>query len=95
MIDLHLHLDGSLSIEDFKYLSKRNGVSLGDEFPKNIYVPDDCKSLEEYLTRFDLPCSLLQDEFSYSREVHLVFGAYVYLLALPSLNLQWDYFSEF
>ena len=64
MIDLHLHLDGSLSIEDFKYLSKRNGVSLGNEFPNNIYVPEDCKSLEEYLTRFDLPCSLLQDEFS-------------------------------
>ena len=64
MIDLHLHLDGSLSIEDFKYLSKRNKVSLGDNFPENIYVPEGCTSLEEYLTRFDLPCSLLQDEFS-------------------------------
>lgn len=64
MIDLHLHLDGSLSIEDFKFLAERNHVSLGDNFPKNIYVPNDCRSLEEYLTRFDLPCSLLQDEFS-------------------------------
>lgn len=64
MIDLHLHLDGSLSLEDFKYLSQRNGVELGDDFPENVYVPDGCKSLEEYLTRFDLPCSLLQDEFS-------------------------------
>ena len=64
MIDLHLHLDGSLSIEDFKYLAERNGVDLGDNFPENVYVPEDCKSLEEYLTRFDLPCSLLQDEFS-------------------------------
>ena len=64
MIDLHLHLDGSLSIEDFKYLSERNHVSLGDNFPENIYVPEGCTSLEEYLTRFDLPCSLLQDEFS-------------------------------
>lgn len=64
MIDLHLHLDGSLSIEDFKFLAERNHVSLGDNFPKNIYVPNDCKSLEEYLERFDLPCSLLQDEFS-------------------------------
>ena len=64
MIDLHLHLDGSLNLEDFKYLSERNGVSLGENFPENVYVPNDCKSLEEYLTRFDLPCSLLQDEFS-------------------------------
>ena len=64
MIDLHLHLDGSLSIEDFKYLSERNHIYLGDNFPENIYVPEGCKSLEEYLTRFDLPCSLLQDEFS-------------------------------
>ena len=64
MIDLHLHLDGSLSLEDFKYLAERNHVDLGENFPKNVYVPNDCKSLEEYLTRFDLPCSLLQDEFS-------------------------------
>ena len=64
MIDLHLHLDGSLSLDDFRYLAKRNGVSLGEEFPKNVYVPEGCKSLEEYLTRFDLPCSLLQDQFS-------------------------------
>ena len=64
MIDLHLHLDGSLSIEDFKYLAERNHIDLGKDFPKNVYVPNDCKSLEEYLTRFDLPCSLLQDEFS-------------------------------
>ena len=64
MIDLHLHLDGSLSIEDFKYLSERNHVYLGDDFPHNVYVPEGCQSLEEYLTRFDLPCSLLQDEFS-------------------------------
>lgn len=64
MIDLHLHLDGSLSIADFKYLAERNHKDLGDKFPENIYVPEGCTSLEEYLTRFDLPCSLLQDEFS-------------------------------
>ena len=64
MIDLHLHLDGSLSLDDFKYLAEHNHIDLGKDFPKNVYVPNDCKSLEEYLTRFDLPCSLLQDEFS-------------------------------
>ena len=64
MIDLHLHLDGSLSIEDFKFLAERQGVDLGENFPNNIYVPSDCKSLEEYLERFDLSLSLMQDEFS-------------------------------
>ncbi len=64
MIDLHLHLDGSLSLDDFKFLSEYNHVELGSDFPSNVYVPEGCTSLEEYLTRFDLPCSLLQNEFS-------------------------------
>ena len=62
MIDLHLHLDGSLSEQDFLYLSKKDGVDLGKDFPKNIYVPKDCPSLEVYLERFDLPLKLLQSK---------------------------------
>ena len=62
MIDLHLHLDGSLSQEDFIYLSKKEGISLGEDFPLNIYVNKDCKSLEEYLERFDLPLLFMQSE---------------------------------
>ncbi len=64
MIDLHLHLDGSLSIDDFKFLAERNGVDLGEDFPNNVRVPEGCKSLEEYLERFDLPLSVMQDEIS-------------------------------
>lgn len=64
MIDLHLHLDGSLSKEDFVYLAKKNNVVLGDDFPSNIMVNPDCRSLEEYLERFALPCSLLQNKDS-------------------------------
>ena len=60
MIDLHLHLDGSLSDEDFLYLAKKEGISLGDDFPNNIYVPYDCPSLEVYLERFNLPLLLMQ-----------------------------------
>ena len=66
MIDLHLHLDGSLSIDDFKFLAKKQGFDLGPSFPQNIYVNEDCRSLEEYLERFDLPLCLLQDSFSIS-----------------------------
>ena len=60
MFDLHLHLDGSLSEQDFIYLAKKDGVDLGKDFPNSIYVPANCPSLEEYLTRFDLPLLLLQ-----------------------------------
>ena len=60
MIDLHLHLDGSLSEQDFIYLAKKDGVDLGKDFPNNIYVPMDCPSLEVYLERFALPGLLLQ-----------------------------------
>ena len=62
MIDLHLHLDGSLSEQDFLYLAKKDGVDLGDDFPNNIYVPMDCPSLDVYLERFALPLKLLQSE---------------------------------
>lgn len=62
MIDLHLHLDGSLSEQDFLYLSKKDHIDLGKDFPHNIYVPSDCPSLEVYLERFNLPLQLLQTE---------------------------------
>ena len=62
MIDLHLHLDGSLSEQDFLYLAKKDGVDLGKDFPNNIYVPDDCPSLEVYLERFALPGLLVQSK---------------------------------
>lgn len=62
MIDLHLHLDGSLSEEDFCLLAKKEKYDLSFDFPNNIYVPDDCPSLEEYLKRFDIPLALLQNE---------------------------------
>jgi len=64
MIDLHLHLDGSLSEEDFKYLAKLNNEDLGKDFPNNIYVPMNCKSLDEYLEKFALPVKLLQTKES-------------------------------
>ena len=48
-IELHCHLDGSLSRE---FLESRLGrkVELSE-----IHVSDDCQSLQEYLEKFDLP----------------------------------------
>ena len=64
MIDLHLHLDGSLSPQLVTYLAQRQGISLpaGDEagLESLLSVPADCESLNDYLRCFDLPVALLQ-----------------------------------
>lgn len=60
MIDIHLHLDGSMSVEDYVELALNYGVDLGKGFPNDIYVTNNCLSLAMYLTRFDKPVKLLQ-----------------------------------
>ena len=55
-IELHCHLDGSLSRE---FLESRLGRKVE---PSEIHVSDDCQSLQEYLEKFDLPGKCLQDE---------------------------------
>ena len=47
-VELHCHLDGSLSQE---FVEKRLGRSVGKE---ELSVSDDCTSLAEYLEKFDL-----------------------------------------
>lgn len=61
-IDLHCHLDGSLSIETIRDLSKEAGISVpesDDELKKLLVAPENCGSLKEYLEKFSLPISLL------------------------------------
>ncbi len=64
MIDLHLHLDGSLSPKLVKRLAQRQGISLpageGAGLEALLSVPADCESLNDYLRCFDLPVALLQ-----------------------------------
>ena len=48
-VELHCHLDGSLSR---KFVEKRLGRPVGKE---ELSVSDDCTSLAEYLEKFDLP----------------------------------------
>ena len=64
IIDLHLHLDGSLSAKTIIEVAKEEGIKLPtyDEKELEFYlkVPKDCKSLDEYLERFDIPNLVLQ-----------------------------------
>lgn len=56
MIDLHCHLDGSMDIESMSKLLGR------DLTYSDVQVPDECKSLAEYLEKFGLPLECIQTE---------------------------------
>ncbi len=58
---LHLHLDGSLRPETvYKWLKEQNkDVSL-EQVQKDLMVDKDCRDLNEYLQKFDLPLEVLQ-----------------------------------
>lgn len=55
-IELHCHLDGSLSKE---FIERRLSRSVSRQ---ELSVSDDCDSLAEYLEKFDLPIKCLRDE---------------------------------
>ena len=71
-IELHIHMDGSLSKKTIDTLVNKNYQVL-TETEKQLFENDnlyesisvsECKSLAEYLKKFDLPCRLLQQPLS-------------------------------
>ncbi len=74
MIDLHLHLDGSLRVGTVIDLAKEQGISLPSydevELKPYLSVKKDCDSLVEYLKCFDLPLLVLQKESAIERVVY-------------------------
>ena len=66
LADLHLHLDGSLPVGTILRLARAQGVALPAETEKALAphctVAPGCRSLAEYLTRFELPLRVLQTE---------------------------------
>ena len=75
-IDLHLHLDGAITLDIAKVLAKLQNQTLPSssdaELSKLLSIPPDCEDLNEYLRRFDLPISLLQTKESISEAFYLV-----------------------
>lgn len=71
LIELHLHLDGSLRAETVWELAKEQGIEIPaksvEEVRYKMEVPEECKTLEEYLERFALPTMVLQTENAMER----------------------------
>ncbi len=90
-IDLHCHLDGSFSPE---FVNKALNSSIDkDLLLTKLQAPENCSSLTEYLTCFDLPISILQtkenitdgvlDVLSQAKEENL---AYIELRFAPNCS---------
>lgn len=71
LIDLHLHLDGSISIESAKDLALLQGLPIlsDEELKEKMSAGSDCHSLNDFLTKFDYACSLLQTREGITRAV--------------------------
>ncbi len=72
LMDLHLHLDGSLSISSVKELAKMQNIELPNdsELKKKLTVSPNCHDLNEYLEKFEYPLSLLQTREALSVAVY-------------------------
>lgn len=63
LVELHLHLDGSLSIDNCKKLAKIQNIDIpndDNEIINKMMVSPDCHDLNEFLSKFDFAVSLLQ-----------------------------------
>ncbi len=74
LIDLHLHIDGAMSVDTALSLAKMQGTTLPTydraKLESLLRVPDDCRDLNEYLEKFALPCSLMMTKETISEMVY-------------------------
>ena len=63
LVELHLHLDGALSIDNCRKLAKIQNIDIpedDDAIFRMMTVSPGCRDLNEFLTKFEFPLSLLQ-----------------------------------
>ncbi|MDR8522553.1 MULTISPECIES: adenosine deaminase [Shewanella] len=70
-IDLHCHLDGSVRPQTVIDLATIQGTAIPsnnvDDIKALMVAPESCPNLNEYLTRFALPVSVMQTEAALER----------------------------
>lgn len=75
-MDLHLHLDGAITVDIAKRLAALQKLALptqdDEELLALLSVPRECESLNDFLTCFAFPLSLLQTREGIREAVHLV-----------------------
>ena len=73
-VDLHLHLDGSMLPESAWEMAAERGIDLPadtlESFRQFIVVTADCRSVNEYLKRFEMPLQILQDKAALERTAY-------------------------
>lgn len=75
LVDLHLHIDGSISVSAARRLAELGGAPLDmddTELFGRLSVGDACEDLNEYLSKFVFPLSLLQTREQISEAVYLL-----------------------
>lgn len=73
VIDLHLHLDGSLSVASVRELAAMADIAIpekDEELLGLLQVDEECRDLNEYLEKFDFTVPLLQTREALSTAVY-------------------------
>lgn len=74
-IDLHLHLDGAITVDIARKLAELQNIELPDsdnELESLLTVPANCTSLNDFLKCFELPDALMQSPEAISEAIYLV-----------------------
>ena len=71
LVELHIHLDGALSIDNCKKIAKIQNIIIpsDEKLSKILTVSSNCHDLNEFLTKFDFPLSLLQTKLGIKNSV--------------------------
>lgn len=99
LIDLHVHLDGSLTVDTVKKLAHMQKIDLHQQsdaqLSEKLKAPKDCHDLNQYLERFEFPLMLMQtgaalEESCYSvlKEQHRQGLCYTELRFAPQLHIR-------